>query len=388
MQDDRISVYWTNKDKDQVANALGYATHAAAMKRHAMPYLKYTEDADIALTITPADQFEPVPGRFNILFTMWEFMDVPPGYIEGIKKADAIIVPSKFCRDIFRPYTNKPIEVCWEGVDPHLYRFHQRKFPVVSNGEKFRILWIGAPNPRKGYFTVLEFVEMAKNMPNVEVYMKTTAHKKMPFQNWAHLNMLRIRSMFDKSAKVPWNTNASLTLGAVRESIRRRFMPEVADMVQVFGPHKNIILDTRKLPIEDLVGLYDSAHLFVIPHCGEGWCLPLSEAMATGCPCIATDATGSKDFFDKDVGYPVKWDFAVAEMREYNLGKARVFTPDTHDFVRQIMNVIRDYDTALAKGKAGSRRIHSQFTWEMSGKRLGDIVRKLSTIKAGESHGN
>jgi hypothetical protein len=81
-------------------------------------YFELSEDARIALHIVPADQFQPKKNKINILFTMWEWLQVPISYIENLQRADLIIVPSRFCKDLFRKYTKVPIEVCYEGIEP------------------------------------------------------------------------------------------------------------------------------------------------------------------------------------------------------------------------------------------------------------------------------
>jgi glycosyltransferase involved in cell wall biosynthesis len=42
--------------------------------------------------------------------------------------------------------------------------------------------------------------------------------------------------------------------------------------------------------------LYNKATLFVQTSRHEGFCLPILEAMAAGCPVICTDAHGNRDF--------------------------------------------------------------------------------------------
>jgi glycosyltransferase involved in cell wall biosynthesis len=57
-----------------------------------------------------------------------------------------------------------------------------------------------------------------------------------------------------------------------------------------------------KLPIlqnqanQEVNELYNKATLFVQTSRHEGFCLPILEAMAAGCPVICTDAHGNRDF--------------------------------------------------------------------------------------------
>lgn len=347
------------------------------MHKYGEQYFDYTPDADIALTITSADMFKPVEGKVNVLFSMWEFLDLPKSYIENINKADYLIVPSSFCRDLFKRYTDKPIYVCHEGVEPKDYPYfdrakHYNEF--VSKKRKFRFLWVGAPNPRKGYPLVLEAIKLFEKFDGVEIYMKTTVPKldiKGTFisirKNW--LKVLRGAFLTANGQII----TPRHYFGAFLRMLRRMPRPTVADKVNVFGKHKNIIFDTRKLSGQELAELYNSADCFLSPAMGEGWGLCLGEAMSTGVPCIGTAITGSADFFDERVGYPIKVSICEQDLKNYDL-KCDGYVPDTKDFIEKMIYVIQHYQEALKKGLKASERMHGKFTWDLSAKRLNEII--------------
>jgi len=356
---DRLKIHWVTKPHEMVANALGYNIHNSQMLKHIEKYADLDETADIALTITPADQFIPVPGKFNVLFSMWEFLDLPETYIQGINKADLILVPCRFCKDVFSRYTKKPIEVCWEGVDPEVYRYHERK-PSVP----FRFLWVGAPNPRKGYPLILQAVQILEQLDNVEIYIKTT----VPKIKWGQF----FRNIWNKRHDIMKERGKLVSVWRMLQRLPR---PQLADKVIRYGKKKNIIFDTRKLPINELIELYNSAHCFVLPSFGEGWGLTLCEAMATGAPCVATKNTGTADFFDEQVGYVVEHGMKELDLRDYKL-KTRGYEPSGKSTIEQMFKVMREYPEALRRGRAASRRILEKFTWDRSAKRLHDILRR------------
>ena len=51
--------------------------------------------------------------------------------------------------------------------------------------------------------------------------------------------------------------------------------------------------------------LYRSCDVLVLPYRGEGFGLPIAEAMATGLPVIATARGGAQDFLDEAWAYPL-----------------------------------------------------------------------------------
>lgn len=358
----KLKVVWRTQTHDLVGNAFGYGWMNKALKIWTEDLIEHDESADITLSLIPADHYEPVKDRFNVLFTMWEFLDLPLSYISALSKADLIIVPSRFCKEIFRRYTTTPIEVCWLGVNPEDFQYHKRSIPMMNYGDKFRFLWCGAPNPRKGYQHVLASVKIFEHTPNVEIYLKTTAQKI----EWEKIEAKKDEYMNDPTLKETYE-NMLKHKGKDHE------------FKEVYGKNKNVIFDSRKLPFNELIDLYNSAHCFLLPNFGEGWGLTLCEAMATGCPCIATGATGEADFFNEQVGYPIKTYLKEAKLQNYTLD-TKGYAPDIDHFLNLMFHVIRNYPEALRKGRKASDRIRTKFTWKQSGKRLTEILNKYARV--------
>lgn len=365
---DKLKVCWVVQENDVMGNALGYSTHNKMMRRYSAPYLDFDNNALLALTITPADHFNPVPGKFNILFSMFEFMDLPKTYVENMHRADAIIVPCSFCKDLFRKYTNLPIDVCWEGIDSNRFKFHQRKMP--ERGERFRFLWVGAPNPRKGYPLILEAIKLIEQIPEWELYISTTV-QPISF-------MGTLKTVWRRRKEIFRGVDGGSEREAFWRQLRRCPRPSLHNKMRVFGKHKNIIFDTCYHPGQELIDLYNSAHCFVLPTFGEGWGLTLCEALGTGAPCIAPRHTGTADFFDDSVGYVIRHAEVEQELANYDL-KTVGFIPDTKDMIQKMIAVYGDYDRALRKGQTASERIHRKFTWQNSAKRLYEILKKHET---------
>jgi glycosyltransferase involved in cell wall biosynthesis len=362
-------VLWATPERDVIGNGFGYSFHNRMMLKHTKDLLDLDDNADIVLHIVSADKFVPVVGKVNVLFTMWEFLDVPKVYQDALAKADYVIVPCSFCRDIFAPFCKRKPIVCWEGVDPEQYKFVERKAD-----KKFRFLWVGAPNPRKGYQSILQVVNMAEKYPNLEFYLKTTTKKigfietiKATIKNWDNIKMVEGESKIERFIRI----------------IRRIPSPFNAEKVFRYGKHKNVFVDTRKLSSEELIGLYGSANAFLFPTLGEGWGLTLTEAMATGLPCIAPETTGCADYFDDSVGYVIKSEIKdIGAIENYGLDSCRAYVPDTTDMFRQMIRCVNNYDESLAIGRRASDRIRSEYTWVNSGKRLAQILADINKKEA------
>ena len=105
--------------------------------------------------------------------------------------------------------------------------------------------------------------------------------------------------------------------------------------------------------------------------------MTLCEAMATGAPCIAPMNTGIKDFFDEEVGTPLKYGTMEVDIRQNYGIKTNSFVPDISDFIAKMYLVMQHYPFCLKKGKKASDRIHKKYTWAISAQRLRDIVQEI-----------
>ncbi|WP_082823008.1 glycosyltransferase family 4 protein [Microbacterium sp. T32] len=80
-----------------------------------------------------------------------------------------------------------------------------------------------------------------------------------------------------------------------------RAMGERRPLLRMFGTEPDILQDDRVdyvvRPLDPQVNeLYNTAAMFVQTSRHEGFCLPVLEAMAAGCPVITTDSHGNRDF--------------------------------------------------------------------------------------------
>lgn len=330
-----MRINWANQF-NSTGNGYGYTTHArmlrAACERAGV---ESAEDAEIAVHIITPDRFKPIPGRINVLYTMYECTTLPKEWRVPLQLTDLLITPCRQNRDFFANYTKVPIEVCWEGVDTELYRYVERKEPTLN---PFIFLWVGAPNPRKGFEHVGGAWDIwrksGKCPTNAWLYCKTSGIKKGEFLE-RHTNM-------------------------------------------------RLFVDSRNLTNEEMFGLYEKAHAFLLPSMGEGFGLTLAEAMSTGLPCVYTPWGGPRDFCSEREGFPVKWHFhAVQTVRFAEDGKGHVVADHTFaasaewkDVMRRMEQIYYAYPAALERGRRAAERIRGAFTWEHSAASFIEILRR------------
>jgi len=316
-----IDLHWHRDQKDSIGNAYGYSVHNTTLKKFlSLEGVNFTDQAEDAVHIVHPKAFSPYPDKKNWLFTMYEGLDVPSEYVDKVIDADYLLVPSEWCKTQFSTFfPSRRIFVVSHGVEP-FFTFKTRKNPLHV-GKKFRYLWVGAPNTRKGWQEVVHVWQKAgfQENPMAELYMKTTV-------------------------------------------VGRK---EQLD---------NVILDARNISRKQLLHLYHRSNCFLFPTRGEGFGLTLAVAMRTGLPCIAPSYSGVTDFFNDDVGYTIEHELRKTEMAVAGTTNethtTRVCYSNATQLAEAMMFVAEHYEQALVKGRLASERIRNKFTWQSSARTL------------------
>jgi len=95
---------------------------------------------------------------------------------------------------------------------------------------------------------------------------------------------------------------------------------------------------------EDLLSLYQSADLFVLPSVGEAFGLVLAEAMACGCSCIANTSGASPELLgNKELLVEPSNPITLAEMIVYFL-QNQYESQKTSEYLRQRANTLFSVD--------------------------------------------
>ncbi len=163
--------------------------------------------------------------------------------LSGIRKAGRIIAVSEFTREQLATRLGislDRISVVYNGVD------HQRFFPAKRKGEsrELELLYVGASAPWK----------------NLPVLIKA-------------LSILKSNGVDFRFTKVGSDWGGP----GLRELVRKHGLQK---MVRFAG----------RVPSSELPGYYQRADAFIFPSIYEGFGLPCLEAMACGCPVIASGA--------------------------------------------------------------------------------------------------
>jgi len=290
---------------------------------------------------------------FRIGRSMTETTEIPLSWVDPcMKLADEIWVPSSFLLNVFAdkgiPRTRLqvvpiPIDVYFfdpEVVDP---------LPLPQRGE-FNFLSVFKLETRKGWDVLLEgyWLEF-KKWENTTLYLQTY-----------------LFGGFDIIARDP---------NAIDDAIHYHFdtiKHRLPGLQWEDLPRVQIISD--ELPQDHMPRLYKAADAFVLPTRGEGFGMPMMEAMAMGLPTIATNWSGCVDFMNEENAYLIKVE--SMQLSESQMGK---WAEPSLSHLRQLMRkVFTDREGGRKKGSIARQHIVARYSQEI----VGDmVVAKLAEIE-------
>lgn len=336
-----MRVNWVERPEDAQGNHLGFAVHNRESKA-ALERAGGIIDPRAEMTLTvqsPLSFFPQDTGTVHGIYTAWDSPSAMPA-MRCLKQADFIISTASYLVPTYREIVGEstPIYVCPLGV--HADTFARKKKRKLAKNERFRVLWLGAPNQRKGYPAFLAAAHSLQEWP-FDFYLKTT----LP--------------------------------GGDERGVETKKL----------GSNARLIVDSRKLPLDELVQVYHDAHAFVFPSGGEGFGLTLAEAMAAGLPCLFTPWSAMTDYCDGRVAFPLKYEAIRTDISpnlpedwpnyEDLCGEALVASPDVGSICDRLVWVFQHYKQAVARGQLAAARIRSGFTWEHTGRRLREILEEV-----------
>lgn len=331
-------IHWT-RQYTGVANAFGYTTFARKLVMELVKKgVEYSEDAKVSVSMSPPYFFRMRRFKKNVLFSMFEFEQLPKQWYSLLDRADLLIVPCSQNKRIFSEATDTKVEVCQGGVDAGLYPYSERQM-----SEPFTFLFVGAYNTRKGTWHIAKAWEMWND---------------------------RYPELADKSQLIMKMTDYE----------------QKQELKQVTS---NSFLDFRVLPLTEhegeqrdmptLPALYEYAHCFLFPTMGEGWGLPLCEAMASGLPSIYTPFGGTEDTASDEYAYPVEYGMKEVHLLNPFGGKVdpvNAADPIIESIVDKMHEIYVNYDRALEKGKLAAKIMRQRFGWNQSADAFIDIIKR------------
>lgn len=337
-------------------SATAYA-RVNAVWRHALRDAGYRVDGDGPATVTIHHDYsqhfatcDAGAGERRAAVRTWDFGPFPRAWAARIgRDFDRLWVHSEWVRAkaIESGIARELIAVVPNGFDPEVFTADG---PAADLGPDFNFLFVGATVARKGIDILLAAYERAFT-PDEPVCLVLKGHSADVFYRGQH--MAEAIADFQRDPRKP------------RLRLLDEYLPEAA-----------------------LAALYRAADAAVFPYRGEGFAIPILEAMACGLSCIVPRFGACLDYCSDDTSLFV-------EPRRIRLPVRREMAFNTLGFREQVDAVdfcevpVDALASALraayeegahslrARGRRAARAVHGAWTWSHATARLLDVLAEL-----------
>ncbi len=262
----------------------------------------------------------------RLVMTMFESDKIPADWPDYLREADEVIVPSKFCQDVFKR-SGVDSTVIPLGYNDDIFKFMDRPVPI-DDRKDFTFLHYNGYNMRKGFAEVVKaFTEEFDQTEPVKLIIKTTLPSPpLPLPRKIYTNIEVISGM----------------------------MPEI-----------------------DLARLLYRSNCFVYPSRGEGFGITPLEAMATGIPAIVPNAHGISEYFNGDYMLEVKADEKCPALYSRFKGQdvGNMVVCDVADLRRQMRYAYNHQSDMKELGRKASEYVKN-WTYKKTAIELNKVIKK------------
>lgn len=231
--------------------------YPSIVKRKQNPdHIHHITNQDLAFLLTKMELSRTVVTCYDLI--PWVYYRNRSRYwkrnIEGLRKADRIITISKFSKEDIIRNAGVPadrIDVIYCGVDRNVFYPRRDRTALDTLGiqpDARVLLYVGSEEPRKNLAVVLEAVSLVR--------------KEIP-------------------------TIMLLKVGSPGMSGSRKLITQLITKFHL----EDRVFFSGDISEEMLAKYYNASDLFIFPSLYEGFGLPIIEAMACGCPVIASNTT-------------------------------------------------------------------------------------------------
>lgn len=291
----------------------------------------------ISVVYGQGDVFERNQGKYKIGFSMLEVDGFPSDWVNQANKMNEIWVPSEFNVQTFKACGLKtPIHKIPLGVDTNYFN---PKIKSIKNENNDYV-----------FFTNIEWGE-----------------RKNP-----HMQLKQFNKTFKASDDVCMiaklnNRDPSINL---QQEIKKLKLKDSGGRIYFII---NRVFDFYQLPL-----LYRSIDCYITAGRGEGWDMPLMEAMACGLPTIATNWGAHQEFATNENSYLLDINGTIpAKAKCPYYDGFKWADPNPNHFSELLLTVYNNQKHASEKGTLAAVDMAKNWTWENTAEKIIDRINKI-----------
>ncbi|MDA7497267.1 glycosyltransferase [bacterium] len=304
------------------------------------------EDTKAILTIRhhwPPSFEKPTGGGALVLIQPWEFGSLPSSWVHQSEQIDEFWVYSEYVRRVYVDSGVNPsrVKVLPLGVDLKIYSANQKAFPLPTK-KRFKFLFVGGTIRRKGPDALLSgYGDAFTDADDVTLVIKDFGGN---------------------------GVYAGQTFESEIEAFRSR----------VGSPE--IVYLNDELTDEEVAGLYVSCDCLVHPYRGEGFGLPVLEAMSCGIPVVVSRGGACDDFTPDECAWGIETTRRELGREVGGLELIRDgwwLEPSIDSLSTTLRHVATHPDEVSIKGARAETYVREHWTWEHAAKRVIDLASDL-----------
>lgn len=277
-----------------------------------------------------------------VIIQPWEFGSIPLSWIAGVRDADAIWVPSQYCK---RGYLQAGVEASKVWVVPNGVDTEVPQHEVRQSRDVTRLLFLGGTIMRKGVDVLIAALDRLDDA-----------------------TLARTQLTIKEVGADTFYQNQSLLAQSLAQHQR------VASRVSV---------EARYLSRADLLHLITESDVLVHPYRSEGFGLGVLEAMAVGTPVIHTRGGATNEFCGANESLLIPATFAVGESPRVGdsiLADRSYWYEPSVDELGRILKEVVDGEVDLTALARAARERASSLGWN----HVGDLVHEtLASLVSG-----
>lgn len=293
--------------------------------------------APVQVVYAQGDVFQKNSGKYKIGFTMLEVDGLPTEWVRQANLMDEVWVPSNFNKKTFQDAgVRVPIRVVPLGVDPDYFSPNIQGHKL---GKDFTFLSVFEWGDRKAPDILLRAFSDEFNVNE-------------PVRLLCKVN----------------NFDGGLSVRA-----------EIAKLGLRSNGGRIIIAENQILKQYELGVLYKSADCFVLPTRGEGWGMPILEAMACGLPVIATHWSSQTDFMTNENSLPLQIDRLVPAIAKCPYYEGFQWAQPSYEHLRSLLRWVYEHQSeARTIGERAARDTAKLWTWRDASHRISEIIKEVA----------